>query len=100
MPPWKLESNVMHHPNGQRKCLHSCTCRGVGSGVPEGKLIGSRGTKLESSLDVMPWYAGKVDVVRYLEELNKEKQVSFTTPPTLPGLRDIKELSSNGYPRS
>ncbi|KAI0890461.1 NAD(P)-binding protein [Annulohypoxylon maeteangense] len=33
------------------------------------------GVKLEDSLDVIPWYAGKVDVARYLEEVNKEKKV-------------------------
>jgi hypothetical protein len=34
-----------------------------------------RGVKLASSIDVMPWYANKVDLVRYLEQLNKDKQV-------------------------
>ncbi|XDG06848.1 hypothetical protein ABKA04_006463 [Annulohypoxylon sp. FPYF3050] len=34
------------------------------------------GIKLENSLDVIPWYAGKVDVARYLEQVNKDKKVS------------------------
>ncbi|KAI0894874.1 NAD(P)-binding protein [Annulohypoxylon nitens] len=33
------------------------------------------GVKLENSIDVIPWYAGKVDVARYLEEVNKDKKV-------------------------
>ncbi|KAI4861842.1 NAD(P)-binding protein [Hypoxylon rubiginosum] len=33
------------------------------------------GTKLETSLDGIPWYAGKVEITRYLEDLNKEKKV-------------------------
>ncbi|KAI1461939.1 NAD(P)-binding protein [Annulohypoxylon moriforme] len=33
------------------------------------------GVKLEDSLDVIPWYAGKVEVAHYLEEVNKEKKV-------------------------
>ncbi|KAI1076593.1 hypothetical protein F5B20DRAFT_584016 [Whalleya microplaca] len=35
----------------------------------------SVGVKLESSTDVLSWYAGKVEVSRYLENLNKEKKV-------------------------
>ncbi|KAI0840136.1 NAD(P)-binding protein [Hypoxylon sp. FL0890] len=33
------------------------------------------GVKLESALEYMPWYAGKVEVAHYLENLNKEKKV-------------------------
>lgn len=33
------------------------------------------GVKLENSIDVIPWYAGKVEVARYLEEVNKDKKV-------------------------
>ncbi|KAI1099399.1 NAD(P)-binding protein [Jackrogersella minutella] len=33
------------------------------------------GVKLESSTDVIPWYAGKIEISHYLEELNREKQV-------------------------
>ncbi|XXG99747.1 hypothetical protein Hte_006088 [Hypoxylon texense] len=33
------------------------------------------GTKLEASLDGIPWYCGKIEISRYLEDLNKEKKV-------------------------
>ncbi|OTA92273.1 hypothetical protein M434DRAFT_396516 [Hypoxylon sp. CO27-5] len=33
------------------------------------------GVKLESALEFIPWYAGKVEVAHYLESLNKEKKV-------------------------
>lgn len=33
------------------------------------------GVKLESALDAIPWYTGKVEVAHYLESLNKEKKV-------------------------
>uniref|UniRef100_A0A8H7N1T1 NmrA-like domain-containing protein n=1 Tax=Bionectria ochroleuca TaxID=29856 RepID=A0A8H7N1T1_BIOOC len=33
------------------------------------------GTKLESRIDIMPWYAGKLEVSHYLEALNKDKKV-------------------------
>ncbi|KAI1483509.1 NAD(P)-binding protein [Daldinia eschscholtzii] len=33
------------------------------------------GVKLESSLDAMSWYAGKVEIAYYLEKLNKEKKI-------------------------
>ncbi|KAI0166974.1 NAD(P)-binding protein [Hypoxylon sp. FL1284] len=33
------------------------------------------GTQLAASTDVIPWYAGKVEVARYLEDLNREKKV-------------------------
>ncbi|KAI2615531.1 NAD(P)-binding protein [Hypoxylon sp. NC1633] len=33
------------------------------------------GVKLESSLDAIPWYAGKIEVGHYLENLNKERKV-------------------------
>ncbi|KAI2465483.1 NAD(P)-binding protein [Annulohypoxylon bovei var. microspora] len=33
------------------------------------------GVKLEDSLDVIPWYAGKIEIAHYLENLNKEKKV-------------------------
>ncbi|KAI1093639.1 NAD(P)-binding protein [Rostrohypoxylon terebratum] len=33
------------------------------------------GVKLENSLDAIPWYAGKVEVARYLEEVNRDKKV-------------------------
>ncbi|KAI8713741.1 NmrA domain-containing protein [Fusarium sp. LHS14.1] len=35
----------------------------------------STGVKIASSLDAMPWYAGKVEVAQYLEDLNKDKKV-------------------------
>ncbi|RYP41826.1 hypothetical protein DL768_010436 [Monosporascus sp. mg162] len=35
------------------------------------------GVKLETSLDAIPWYAGKIEISRYLENLNKEKKVSL-----------------------
>ncbi|KAI1641867.1 NAD(P)-binding protein [Daldinia loculata] len=33
------------------------------------------GVKLESSLDALSWYTGKIEISRYLEKLNKEKKV-------------------------
>ncbi|RYP93600.1 hypothetical protein DL770_000342 [Monosporascus sp. CRB-9-2] len=36
------------------------------------------GAKLESSLDAIPWYAGKIEISHYLENLNKEKKVSLS----------------------
>ncbi|KAH9908455.1 NAD(P)-binding protein [Xylariomycetidae sp. FL2044] len=33
------------------------------------------GVKLETALDAMPWYAGKIEIGHYLEEVNKEKKV-------------------------
>lgn len=33
------------------------------------------GVKLESSTDVMPWYANKVEIIKYLENINKEEKV-------------------------
>ncbi|OTB15214.1 hypothetical protein K445DRAFT_318054 [Daldinia sp. EC12] len=33
------------------------------------------GVKLESSLDAMSWYAGKVEIAHYLEKLNEEKKI-------------------------
>lgn len=37
------------------------------------------GVKLETALDTVSWYAGKVEVVRYLEEINKDKKVCVLT---------------------
>ncbi|KAI1472630.1 NAD(P)-binding protein [Daldinia caldariorum] len=33
------------------------------------------GVKLESSLDAMPWYEGKIKIAHYLEKLNEQKKV-------------------------
>ncbi|KAH7257899.1 hypothetical protein BKA59DRAFT_471262 [Fusarium tricinctum] len=33
------------------------------------------GVKLADSLDVMSWYSGKIEIVKYLENLNSEKKV-------------------------
>ncbi|KAI1138895.1 NAD(P)-binding protein [Hypoxylon sp. FL0543] len=33
------------------------------------------GVKLESSLEFIPWYAGKIEIAHYLESLNKKKRV-------------------------
>ncbi|EMR63904.1 putative -like family protein [Eutypa lata UCREL1] len=33
------------------------------------------GVKLEASLDVIPWYAGKVEIARYLADLNRDRKV-------------------------
>ncbi|KAI0383591.1 NAD(P)-binding protein [Hypomontagnella monticulosa] len=33
------------------------------------------GVKMELALDGIPWYAGKLEVAHYLEEINKEKKV-------------------------
>ncbi|KAJ3545895.1 hypothetical protein NM208_g2268 [Fusarium decemcellulare] len=35
----------------------------------------SVGANLSSSLDVMPWYAGKVEIIEYLEKLNSTNKV-------------------------
>ncbi|RSL51287.1 hypothetical protein CEP54_011477 [Fusarium duplospermum] len=35
----------------------------------------STGVKLLTSLDVMPWYTGKIEIVQYLENVNKDKKV-------------------------
>ncbi|KFA60217.1 hypothetical protein S40285_07327 [Stachybotrys chlorohalonatus IBT 40285] len=35
----------------------------------------STGEKLDSAVDVIPWYGGKVEVARYLESINKDKEI-------------------------
>lgn len=47
------------------------------------------GTKLESRIDIMPWYAGKLEVSRYLEDLNKDKKVIGSSMPRH-GLTDAR----------
>ena len=43
------------------------------------KLTNSSGVSLKDSLDVVPWYAGKVEISQYLENINKEKKVCIAT---------------------
>lgn len=33
---------------------------------------------LETNIEVMPWYAGKVEVANYLKDLNKDKKVCMS----------------------
>lgn len=46
-------------------------------------LTSIRGVKLADSLDIMSWYSGKVEVAKYLENLNSEKKVAKQTNPLL-----------------
>lgn len=70
-----LASNVTLRLNGQRK-KRSSEC------MPfffwEQMLTKPSGEKLEVSTDVLPWYAGKVEISQYLQELNGEKKVRFS----------------------
>lgn len=36
-----------------------------------------RGALLEKVVEYVPWYANKLEVKRYLEEVNKDKKVSL-----------------------
>jgi hypothetical protein len=39
-------------------------------------LTNSRGVKLEDSLDALSWYSGKIEVAKYLEEVNAKEKVT------------------------
>lgn len=62
--------------NGQRKQTDSYYFkRGMICLATRLLKIKNRGVKLESSLDALSWYTGKIEISRYLEKLNKEKKV-------------------------
>ncbi|KAI1759948.1 NAD(P)-binding protein [Hypoxylon sp. FL1150] len=56
----------------QKRLIDAAVEAGVKRYVPS---EWATGTQLEASLDGIPWYAGKLDVSRYLENINKEKKV-------------------------
>ncbi|CAJ2504906.1 Uu.00g123000.m01.CDS01 [Anthostomella pinea] len=61
--------NLDHGSVKQKRLIDAAVEAGVKRFAP------SDGVKLESSLDAMAWYAGKIEITRYLENLNKEKKV-------------------------
>ncbi|KAI1776194.1 NAD(P)-binding protein [Hypoxylon cercidicola] len=56
----------------QKRLIDAAVEAGVKRYVPS---EWATGTKLEDALDGIFWYAGKVEISRYLENLNKEKKV-------------------------
>ncbi|VUC26882.1 unnamed protein product [Clonostachys rosea] len=65
---------VMNDPGNevQKRLIDASVKAGVKRYAP---AEWATGTKLENRIDIMPWYAGKLEVSRYLEALNRDKKV-------------------------
>ena len=73
MPLLKPVSNDMHHLSGRRKKIYAF----VPQQTTDIELTSRSGTSTEHSIDVLPQYSNKIEIRRYLENLNKEKKVAF-----------------------